>query len=285
MRARRRSSAGPRYGVLVIKASRCDYGSSKLCLKMPVSAISRRLRRLPFLLLLLAPIAGKLQAAEQPLPHAIAAEQQQQHKHFTGVWALTDNANNLFNVRLSADGGAVSTTGVDGVPFGGSSQLRDNQLYEQGRWYPWGNGVRIDYSDGWSDAILTGPAGPWQWSWAPGESRLASPSNQSKAVKLNGAMADAVGVYRIQPAQADRPFTTVSLMSNGLAFNAINAQAGGTWRLDKSEVEITWSSGWLTRFEPKVQGLMQVRIWEPGRRPPSSPTAIRPGLRLEAAAP
>ena len=288
MRARGRSSAGPWYGVLVIKASRCDYGPSKLCLKMPVSATSRRLRRLPFLLLLLAPIAGNLQAAEQPLPHAIAAEQQQQqqqHKRFTGVWALTDSANNLFNVRLSADGRAVSTTGVDGVPFGGSSQLRDNQLYEQGRWYPWGNGVRIDYSDGWSDAILTGPAGPSQWSWAPGESRLASPSNQSKAVQLSGAMADAVGVYRIQPAQADRPVTTVSLMSNGLAFNAIDTQAGGIWRLDKSEVEITWSSGWLTRFEPKVQGPMQVRIWEPGRRPPSSPTAIRPALRLEAASP
>lgn len=252
---------------------------------MPASAISRRFRQLPLLLLLLASIGGSLQAAEQQLSQAVTAELKQQQKRFTGVWALTDNANNLFNVRLSPDGRAVSTAGVDGVPLGGSSQLRDTQLYEQGRWYPWGNGVRIDYSDGWSDAILTGPAGPLQWSWAPGESRLASPSNQSKAVQLTGVMAEAVGVYRIQPAQEDRPVTTVSLMSNGLAFNAINAQAGGTWRLDKSEVEITWSSGWLTRFEPKAQGPMQVRIWEPGRRPPSSPTAIRPGLRLEAAAP
>ena len=25
-----------------------------------------------------------------------------------------------------------------------SSQLRASQLYEQGRWIPWGNGVRID---------------------------------------------------------------------------------------------------------------------------------------------
>jgi hypothetical protein len=106
--------------------------------------------------LLLAPIAGNLQAAEQPLPHAIAAEQQ--HKRFTGVWALTDNANNLFNVRLSADGRAVSTSGVDGVPLGSSSQLRDNQLYEQGRWYPWGNGGRIDYSDGRCGGCLSHPS-------------------------------------------------------------------------------------------------------------------------------
>ena len=252
---------------------------------MPPSAFSRSLKRLRVLLLLLAPIAGSLQAAEQQLPHVVAAEQQQQHKRFTGTWALTDNANNLFNVLLRADGRAVSTSGVDGVPLGGSSQLRDTQLYEQGRWYPWGNGVRIDYSDGWSDAIFTGPAGTQQWSWAPGKSRLASPSNQSKAVLLSGAMAEAVGVYRIQPAQVDRPVTTVSLMSNGLAFNSIDAQAGGTWRLDKSEVEINWSSGWLTRFEPKAQGPLQVRIWEPGRRPPSPPSAIRPGLRLENAVP
>jgi hypothetical protein len=80
--------------------------------------------------------------------------------------------------------------------------------------------------------------------------------------------------------QADRPVTSVSLMSNGLAFNAIDAQAGGTWRLENGEVEIIWSSGWLTRFAPKEQGPLQVRIWEPGTRPPAAPTALRPGQRL-----
>ena len=244
-----------------------------------------RLRGAPLLLLLVATPPGALLAAETPPNPTFAAEQQQQRQRYTGVWALVDNANNLFNVRLSADGRAVSTSGVDGVPLGGSSQLRASQLFEQGRWQPWGNGVRIEYSDGWSDAILTGPAGPQQWSWAPGASRLGPPSNVGKAVQLSGAMAAAVGVYRIQPAQADRPVTTVSLMSNGLAFNAIDALAGGTWRLENGEVEITWSSGWLTRFEPKAQGPLQVRIWEPARRPPSPPTTIRPGQRLEAATP
>lgn len=228
-------------------------------------------------------LVAPAQAAEVPLQRTIAAEQQQQRQRYVGVWALTDNANNLFNVRLSADGSAVSTSGVDGVPLGGSSQLRASQLYEQGRWIPWGNGVRIDYSDGWSDAILTGPAGAQQWSWAPGASRLGPPNNHGKAVQLGGAMAAAVGVYRIQPAQADLPITTVSLMSNGLAFNAIDAQAGGTWRLENGEVEITWSSGWLTRFEPRAEGPLQVRIWAPTQRHPAPPTAIRPGQRLEVA--
>ncbi|MEB3308430.1 MAG: hypothetical protein VKK98_09825 [Cyanobacteriota bacterium] len=246
-------------------------------------AIASRLLPIGATALLVMPGPLPLRAAEPGMQAhgTISSEQQQQRQRFTGVWALTDNANNLFNVRLSADGRAVSTSGVDGVPLGGSSQLRASQLYELGRWIPWGNGVRIDYNDGWSDAILTGPAGPQQWSWAPGASRLGPPSNHGKAVQLRDAMAAAVGVYRIQPAQAELPVTTVSLMSNGLAFNAIDAQAGGTWRLDRGDVEITWSSGWLTRFEPRDQGPLQVRIWEPTQRHPSPPTAVRPGERLD----
>lgn len=224
-------------------------------------------------------------AAEPPLARSMTTEQREQRQRFTGVWALVDNANNLFNVRLNPDGSAVSTSGVDGVPLGGSSQLRASQLYELGRWQPWGNGVRVDYDDGWSDAIVIGPAGPQQWSWAPGASRLEPPGNHGKAVQLSGAMAAAVGVYRIQPAQADLPVTTVSLMSNGLAFNAIDALAGGTWRLEQGEVVIRWSSGWVTRFEPRGQGPLQVRIWAPAQEHPSPPTAIRPGERLELAAP
>jgi hypothetical protein len=248
---------------------------------------ARRLSRLrlPLLLLLFAGAAAGLQAAELPPLPGLAAEQQQQRLRFVGVWALVDNANNLFNVRLSPDGRAISTSGVDGVPLGGSTHLRATQLYELGRWQPWGNGVRIDYSDGWSDAILTGPGGAQQWSWGPGVSRLNPPTNHGKAVRLQGAIAAAVGVYRIQPAQQTLPVTTVSLMSNGLAFNAIDQLAGGVWRLEGASVVIEWASGWLTQFEPTAQGPLQVRIWEPARRHPSPPTAIRAGHRIEAALP
>lgn len=246
---------------------------------MPVRAVSQLLS----LLVLLSPIPGDVLAAEPPVMRSIRTEQQQQRQRFSGVWALVDNDNNLFNVRLSPDGRAISTTGTSGVPLGGSTHLRAQQLYELGRWQPWGNGIRIDYTDGWSDALLTGPGGLMQWSWAPGVSRLAAPSNHGKAVQLQGAIAAAVGVYRIQPAQADLPVTTVSLMSNGLAFNAIDALAGGTWRLEKGHVVITWSSGWVTRFEPKARGPLMVKIWEPARPHPSPPTAIRPGYRLEEA--
>lgn len=248
-------------------------------------AIACRLSRLPLVLLLLGSVSGGLQAAEPPLQRSVVAEQTDQRQRLLGVWALVDNANNLFNVRLTSDGRALSTSGVDGVPLAGATQLRANQLYEQGRWQLWGNGVRIDYGDGWSDVILTGPAGPVQWSWAPGVSRLGPPTNHGKAVQLTGAMAAAVGIYRIQPAQATLPPTTVSLMSNGLAFNAIDPLAGGTWRLINGNVVIVWASGWRTQFEPKVQGALQVQIWEPGRPQPSPPSAIRSGFRIEEAQP
>lgn len=47
---------------------------------MPSGVTGRRLRRLPLLLLLLAPVVGNLQAAEVPLQRTIAAEQQQQRQ-------------------------------------------------------------------------------------------------------------------------------------------------------------------------------------------------------------
>lgn len=79
--------------------------------------------------------------------------------------------------------------------------------------------------------------------------------------------------------------TTVSLMSNRLAFNVMNALAGGSWRLENGGGEISWSSGWLTRSEPRLQGGLQVRIWDRAQSPPAPPTAIRPGYLLEATKP
>lgn len=237
---------------------------------------------LPLAALLLlgsAPLPA-MQAAPAPSPPGAGAPRRLDPR-FTGVWALVDNLNNLFNVRLTADGRAVSTSGVDGSPLAGSQNLRAEQLFERGRWQPWGNGVRVDYDDGWSDVIVTGPSGPVQWSWAPGKDRTQPPQNSGKAVKLGGPIAMATGLYRIHPAQPQLPATPVSLLSNGLAFNTLDRSAGGVWRLEKGEVLILWSSGWRTRFAPAAQGPLRVRIWQPGADPAGPPTAVRTGARIE----
>jgi hypothetical protein len=84
-------------------------------------------------MLLVGTPPGALHAAERPPNPTFAAEQQQPLQRYTGVWALVDNAKNLFNVRLNTDGQALSTTGTNGMPVGGSSHLGSNKLYEQRR--------------------------------------------------------------------------------------------------------------------------------------------------------
>jgi hypothetical protein len=212
---------------------------------------------------------------------ASPVQARQQGQRYVGVWALVDNANNLFNVRLRPDGRATSTAGIEGTPMAGSGSLRLEQLSEQGRWSVWGNGVRIDYRDGWTDALLMGPAGPVQWSWEPGADRLQPPSNSGKAVRLDGAVAEVVGVYSFQPAQTNLPPYSASLLSNGLAFNTIDRSAGGAWRLEGGRVVIDWISGWRTSFVPQPQGPLAVSHWQPGADRAGAPTGIRPGRRLD----
>ncbi len=228
-----------------------------------------------------APALRAEPAAQQPASSAIAAR-------YLGVWALSDSANNLFNVRLSSDGRAISTWGaktmpqVGEVPAGSGVPLRPGQLFEQGRWQVWGNGLRIDYADGWSDWLLVGPAGPQQYSWAPGSDRLSPPENYAKAVKLSGAEAEVVGVYRLTPTQPEKPPYTAALLSNGQAFNSIDAIPSGSWQLKNGNVVIDWLSDWRTVIvgAGKQGGKFTVQHWAPGTNRESAPSAVRSGDRL-----
>lgn len=232
-------------------------------------------------LLLLACGSVYRAGAAELAPAQPTAELRQQSQRYLGVWALVDNANNLFNVRLRPDGRATSTVGVEGAPLAGSGALRVAQLSEQGRWRPWGNGVRIDYADGWTDALLVGPAGPLQWSWEPGADRIEPPSNHGKAVRLDGPAAAVVGLYSFQPTQPGLPAYTASLLSNGLAFNTIDQRSGGAWRLEAGRVVIDWLSGWRTSFVLRDQALLEVSHWQPGADRSAAATAVRQGQRLD----
>ena len=70
-------------------------------------------------LLLLSGSATTLRAAEPPASESRLIEKKEQRHRFMGVWALVDHANNLFNVRLSPNGRAISTSGsADGTSVG-----------------------------------------------------------------------------------------------------------------------------------------------------------------------
>ena len=210
-----------------------------------------------------------------------AAREAQAISRFVGVWALTDSRNNLFNVRVYADGKAVSTVGTAGVPNAGSTQLRDAEFRELGQWSSWGNGIRVDYSDGWSDWIYVSPSGLSHSAWSPGQSRSEQPSNFGTAVKLQGAAADAVGVYSFPPAQPGLPPYTAALLSNGLAFNSIDSQSGGVWHLNGDTVVIQWISGWRTDMSLAPSNRLELRHWAPGANRQGPPTAVRQAQVIE----
>lgn len=217
---------------------------------------------------------------------AAAPDAAQVAARYLGVWALSDSANNLFNVRLSADGRAISTWGSKTMPQLGEPPsdsgvpLRPRELFEQGRWQAWGNGVRIDYADGWTDWLLMGPGGPVQYSWSPGSDRLTPPENFSRAVKLGGSAAEVVGVYRLAPTQPEMAPYTAALLSNGQAFNSIDAIPSGSWRVERGTVVIDWLSGWRTVLIGSSGVRRSVQHWAPGANRQGPPSAVRSGERL-----
>ena len=142
--------------------------------------------------------------------------------------------------------------------------------------------VRIDYSDGWSDWIYVGPEGLSHAAWQPGQSRGSVPFNFGPAVKLTGPLAQIVGVYSFPPAQAElRPYTA-TLLSNGQAFNDIDARTGGVWTLEGNTVVIDWISGWRTTMSINPATPLQLRHWAPGadRKGPET-GGTRQGKRVE----
>jgi len=205
-------------------------------------------------------------------------------RRLLGTWALTDNDNLLFNLLLRPDGSALTATGSQGPRPLAAGTMPAAELMEQGRWKGWGNGVRIDYADGWTDTILMAPGGPIQWSWAPGSNRDEPPTNTGKAVRLTGPQAGWVGVYRFAPTQSDKPPYITSLLSSGRAINSIDAIAAGSWRQENAHLVIDWASGWRTAIEratpPEVGQSFVVRHWAPGldRKGPAS--SERQGERL-----
>ena len=201
---------------------------------------------------------------------------------YIGTWAITDTQNNLFNIRIEPGGRAVSTLGTAGVPSAGSRQLSNTELRELGRWRPWGNGVKIDYGNGWTDWIYMDATGLTHASWQPGQNRASVPTNYGPAVKLSGTTAKVVGVYLFPPAQTELKPYTASLLSNGLAFNDIDSKASGVWRLKGSTVVIDWISGWRTTMSLDPATPLQLRHWAPGadRKGPET-GGIRQAQRLK----
>lgn len=201
-------------------------------------------------------------------------------RRLMGVWSLADNANVLFNLRLEADGQATTAAASRGPRTEAAGAFTAADLLERGRWRPWGNGLRVDYSSGWTDTLLLGPAGMVQWSWAPGADRNAAPTNAGKAVRLEPALADVVGVYRIMPASAAQPPWLVSLLSDGRAANTLDGDGRGNWSRRGDALVIDWVSGRRTRLLLRGPAPLRAELWSVGANRDGAPSQVAAAVRL-----
>ena len=229
--------------------------------------------------------AGLLSTAILSSP--AVADQTAKASRLVGTWVLTDNDNVPFNLILRSDGTSLTVIGKRHPDVDGPKRMTRNQLVEQGRWRPWGNGIRSDYGDGWTDTIQVGPAGPVQWSWKPGASLEAAPTNHGKAVQMTSPVMAWVGAYKLEPTQPEKPPYVAVLTSSGLAFNNIDRIAEGSWSLRADgSVMIKWTSGWRTAIEangggaPALDQAFTVQHWRPGVSVNDPASARRSGRRL-----
>lgn len=192
-----------------------------------------------------------------------------QPEAFIGAWSLSDEQNDAFDVVLHADGSARSNwaKGANGAEG------------EGGRWRLYGQGVRIDYDDGWTDIIRVAAAGFEQVSYSPGTPLTGPWSNHGKAVRGEGALAKWVGVYRLGSATDGKTFS-VALQSDGQAFRTRGADKRGLWSIKDDAAQIHWVDGGYDEFHRRADGTLEERCWKPGQSRSDAPSAKSDVTRL-----
>ena len=185
-----------------------------------------------------------------------------QARSFVGTWSLSDEKNDVFDVVLHEDGSARSNWAKGSHGAEG----------EGGRWRLYGQGVRIDYDDGWVDIIRMAPTGFEQLSYSP-DTPLTGPwSNHGKAVRLGAPLVEWVGVYQLTRVGNGKPYA-VALQSDGQAFKAIDEDTRGLWSQQGDSVRIHWVDGWYDEIHRATDGSLEQRSWEPGQSRSGPPGA------------
>ena len=195
-----------------------------------------------------------------------------------GSWTLADDENATFDVRLSAQGTAVSNWSK------GPASARG----EQGRWAVVDGRIVIDYTDGWRDVIVAASDGKFRKeSFAPNAPRGGAPTNATLAIRTPAAFVPWTGVFEVPVAESRfaREFH-VAIQSSHLAWKSIDDVRVGSWWIAGDALRIRWANGWLDELRP-LGPAFQVRSWKPGSavdasgEPAEPPTNTGSARRLE----
>ena len=195
-----------------------------------------------------------------------------------GVWALTDRRNSTFNIRLAADGSAVSTWSAG--PSG--------SIGERGRWTLVDGRVVIEWNTGWQDTIAIGLMGIEQWSWSPGADRAGLPTTFGMAVPIRDEMAEFVGVWQMRGVLPGDPSVIyVAIQSDGMIFKSVGDYRYGCWtsvptpgRSGGRIARLTWANGWYDEIDRDQDGYV-VRTWLPEETRGQAPAATSRVRRLD----
>lgn len=189
-----------------------------------------------------------------------------------GTWALTDERNNTYNVRLAPGGRMTSTWsyGPDGAKgVRGEWSLKDGQ-------------VRIAFDDGWRDVLRRGPYGIEKVSWAPGNDPDGPPSAFGQALRLDEPIVEFLGTWQVTSALPGNPVFHVSLQSNRLAFKTIDEIRLGTcfYSIQERCVRIHWANGFADRIR-RDRDAYVLETWMPGSDRLGPPDRTSPAVRCE----
>ncbi len=188
-----------------------------------------------------------------------------------GVWALTDQRNSTFNVRLSEGGSAISTW--SGGPAG--------VIGERGAWSVRDGMLAIEWTNGWIDELRPGRYGIDHEAWGPGDRRDAQPRTYGKAVRLRDASSEYLGVWQMRGVlPGDPQSVAVALQSDGMAFKGVGELRYGCWAPMQRGARITWANGWYDELSREVDGWV-VRTWTPTADRAGAPSATNRVRRVE----
>ncbi len=206
-------------------------------------------------------------------PHGAASDAPPlTHDALVGVWALTDARNSTFNVRLAADGHAVSTW--SGGPTGA--------IGERGTWSIVGGRALIEWSNGWIDQLANGPLGIEERAWGPGDDPNGAPRTYGKAVQIKDATTEFLGVWQMRGVLPGDPATIyVAIQSDGMAFKSIGEWRYGCWTsVGRNAARITWANGWYDELHRDAEGYV-LETWTPTADRTAAPSATNRVRRVE----
>lgn len=159
-----------------------------------------------------------------------------------GVWQVSDEAGQLFDLVLFRGGRAVSTRGSSSSPAKG---LRGFWRLREGR-------ALVFLENGWTHEISRDAEGCQHQAFPPNNAH-AHPVFSSRAARQEPPRAGFVGVWRLNQ-EPDGSFLYITLESSGRAWSTVAGLSEGRWEVVNGAARCFWPDGWVDQISTTESG-------------------------------